>query len=188
MNRPLSETPSAAEGPAPFSATETIARHRTESEGEGAHARPPLETKSKKRGEMLDQIFDTFRRASESMLKMQQEAFKNLTQNWFPSFAGAFGVPAEWGPKAQKRWSELMIDVLNKHREALDGTYRSGIELMEQTLRFSEARSADEYRRVLEDLWRKLAETYKEQLESQFRDFQKWLEESFAEAQKAKAA
>jgi len=135
---------------------------------------------------MLDQIFDTFRRASETTLKMQQEAFKNWTQSWAPAFPGALGAPAEWGPNAGKRWGEFLIDMLNKHRQALDATYRSGIDLLEQTFRLSDVRSSDEYRRVAEDLWRKFSETYTSQSENQFRDFQKWLEETFTGSQKAK--
>jgi len=91
-----------------------------------------------------------------------------------------------WTRNFQKRWAELTVESLNKHRESLDSIYRSGIQLIEQTFRVSEAKTSDDYRRVVEDLWRKLLDVYKEQSESQVRDFQNWAAKSI-EIQRASA-
>ena len=77
--------------------------------------------------------------------------------------------------------------MLNRHREAIDGIYKSGIQLIEQSLQAGEAKSPDEYRRIVEDLWRKLFDLQKEQSESQFRDFQTFYEKSAALVQDARA-
>jgi hypothetical protein len=97
------------------------------------------------------------------------------------------GVASDFGRASQRRWFELGIEMLNKHREALDTMYRSGIQLIEQTFHLTEAKSSDEVRRTVEDLWRKLYDLQKEQAESQFRDFQGWYEKSAAIAQEARS-
>jgi hypothetical protein len=130
---------------------------------------------------MFDQLIDGVRKASESSLQMQQEMFKHWTRLFTgpAQEAGAqAGAQAEWGHTSQKRWLELGVDMLNRHREAVDTIYKSGIQLIEQTFHVTEARSPDDYRRMVEDLWRKLFDLQKEQSESQFRDFQTFYEKS----------
>ena len=126
---------------------------------------------------MLDQLFETFRKASESSLHMQQDMFKHWTQQWTGASSAA-GSP-EWSRTYQKQ----IIDLLNKQREALDTAFKAGIQLIEQTFRAGEAKSPDEYRRTMEDLWRNLIDTFRTQTESQYREFQKWSEKSFDMAQ-----
>jgi len=135
---------------------------------------------------MFDQLIDGVRKASESSLQMQQEMFKQ----WTRLFAGPghdAGGAADWGRGAQKRWVELGIEMLHRHREAMDTTYRSGIQIIEQTFSVAEAKSPDDYRRTVDDLWRKLFDLQKQQSESQMRDFQTFYEKSAALAQDARA-
>jgi hypothetical protein len=129
---------------------------------------------------MFEQIIDGVRKASESSLQMQQEMLRSWSRLWaFVPPGGPAGVGVQdWGRGSQKRWLELGLEILNKHREALDATYKSGIQLIEQTFHVGEAKSAEDYRRVVEDLWRKLFELQKAQAESQFRDFQGWYEKA----------
>lgn len=133
---------------------------------------------------MFDQVLENIRRASESSVQMQQDLFKHWAQQWLAAPPGAAGASTEWGRTFQRRWLELAVEAMSKHREALDTTYKSGIAAIEQTFRVSEARSPDEVRRMVEDLWHKLFETFKTQSESQLREFQKLAEKSFAFSQK----
>jgi hypothetical protein len=133
---------------------------------------------------MIDQLIDSFRKASESSLQIQQDMFKQWSQQWPTSSPTAPWAPADWGNTFQKRSIDLTIESLNRHRESLESTYRSGIGLVEQALRVSEAKSPEDYRRMVEDLWRKLFSTFKEQSEAQFREFQKWAEKLFETAPK----
>jgi hypothetical protein len=135
---------------------------------------------------MLDQIFELSRKAAESSLQMQQAMFKHWTQD--STSPPSAGVSADWGGSMRKRWLELVIETLNKHRESLDSAYRAIIQTMEQGLRISEAKSAEECVRVVEDVWRKLFDAIKGQSEAQFRDLQTWTERSFETARKAEAA
>jgi hypothetical protein len=135
---------------------------------------------------MLDQMFDNFRKASESSLQMQQELFKQWTQQWPSMPLNAAGVSADWVRTFQKRWIEFATDSLSKHRESLDSMYRSSIQVIEQTCRLSEAKTPDDYRRMVEELWRKMFTVCKDQSESQLRGIQKGVEELFEMVPKAK--
>ena len=129
---------------------------------------------------MFAQVIENFRKASESSLQASQDLLKQWVQH-----AGAApghpnpGVP-EWAEGVQKRWFELTTDALSKHRELLDATYKSSIQLLGQTLEVGEAKSLEEQRRRVEDLWRKLSDSVRVQYEAQYREFQdaanKWLE------------
>jgi len=135
---------------------------------------------------MFDQLIEGVRKASESSLQMQQEAFKQ----WTRLFSGPgqdAGAQMDWGRGPQKRWLELGVEMLNRHREMLDSTYRSGIQIIEQTLHVSEAKTADDYRRIIDELWRKLFDLQRQASESQMRDFQTFYEKSAALVQDARA-
>jgi hypothetical protein len=134
---------------------------------------------------MIDQMFDCFRKASESSLHLQQEMIKQWAQQWPTMPLNAAGTSAEWFQAFQKRWIEFMADSLDKHRESLDSTYRSGIQVIEQSFRLSEAKTPDDYRRMVEELWRKAFTVYKDQSESRLRDFQKDVEKWFEMLPKA---
>jgi hypothetical protein len=133
---------------------------------------------------MFDQLFDSFRRTSESSLQMQQEMFRPLTQQWGSAPAGAPGLSGDWGRSFHKRWYELAMDGLNRHREALNATYKSGIQMIEQAFRATEAKSSDDYRQTVEDLWKRMFDNFRDQSEAQFRDFKTWAEKSLEMVQK----
>jgi hypothetical protein len=120
---------------------------------------------------MFDQFMDGIRRTSESSFQMQQEVFRQWTRMWGQMPPGVGGA-TEWGRASQKRWVDLGVEMLNKHREGLDATYKAGIELIQQAFSVSDAKSPDDYRRMTEDLWRRLFDLQKQQAENQFRDFQ----------------
>jgi hypothetical protein len=127
---------------------------------------------------MFDQLVDGVRRASESSLHVQQEMFRHWTRLWLSAAPGSFGSAGDWNRGAQRRWLDLGLELLNKHREALDTTYKAGIQVIEQTFHVTDASSPDDYRRLVEELWRKLFDLQKDQAESQFRDFQAWFSKS----------
>jgi hypothetical protein len=127
---------------------------------------------------MFDQLVDGVRKASESSLHVQQEMFRHWTRLWLTAAPGGVGVAGDWNRGAQRRWLDLGVELLHKHREAIDGTYRAGIQIIEQTFHLAEAKSPEDYRKLVEDLWRRLFDLQKEQAEGQFRDFQSWFEKS----------
>jgi hypothetical protein len=128
---------------------------------------------------MLDQVLESFRKASESSMQMQQEMFRHWTQQWLSMSPNAANASTEWGRAFQKRWLGFLVELLDKHREAIDSSYKSGVQVIEQAFRVSEAKSSDEYRKMVEDLWRKAFDTFKENSEGQFTEMQKLAERSF---------
>ncbi|HLK92082.1 MAG TPA: hypothetical protein VKZ18_19475 [Polyangia bacterium] len=135
---------------------------------------------------MLDLMFEAFRKASESPSQLPFELYKGWAQQMLSGQPLLAGGAFDWGRTLQRRWIELVVESLHKHRESLDATYRSGIQLIEQTLRSSEAKSPEDYRRATEDVWRRLIDLLKQQSESQVRDFQTWAQKSI-ELQRASA-
>jgi hypothetical protein len=115
---------------------------------------------------------------------MQQVLFKQWTQNWM-SASPAAGISSDWGGTMRRRWLEMTVEALNKQREAVDSTYKVGIASLERLARVSDAKSAEEWVRAVEEVWAKLFEGFKAQAESQFRDFQTWAAKSFEMARKA---
>jgi hypothetical protein len=136
---------------------------------------------------MFDQMLEGFRKASESSLQMQQEMLRQVTQQCLSAQPTDAHASTEWTRKLQKTWLESTLELLNEHRASLDSAYQAGIRLIEQTFQISEAKSAEDYRRTMEQLWSNLFETFKSRSEAQLRDLRKWTEKSFEVAQKVQA-
>jgi hypothetical protein len=84
---------------------------------------------------MFDQLVDGVRKASESSLNMQQEMFRQWSRAWMAGAPGGLEGVGDWNRAAQRRWVDLGIETLNKHRESLDAAYKSNIQFLEQTLK-----------------------------------------------------
>ena len=104
-----------------------------------------------------------------------------LTQQWPPGFG--LSIPtASWPEQAhiaQKKLSETITDLLNKHRETLDTQYRAGIRAIEDAFRVGEAKDPEQFRKLTEELWRQSYECLKNLVESQMRDIQTLMQKSF---------
>jgi len=135
---------------------------------------------------MFDQIFDGFRKASESALQAQQDVLKKMMQQPLPS-ANLQGTPfsPEGAAALQKRLSEQVTTALSEHREMLDSAYKSGIQVIHQIFHLAEAKSPEELTRLLDQLRAKLAMEFKNQSEAQFRELQKYAMRCMEATQKA---
>jgi hypothetical protein len=127
---------------------------------------------------MFDVMFDSMRKASEASVRTQQDMFRQLTQQWLSS-SNPTGTGAEWTRNLQKRWRDSTLEAMNRHRESVDSLYRSGIEVLEQAFQLNDATSPEDYRRLSEELWRKVFELTRTHSEAQFREAQRWAERSF---------
>jgi len=136
---------------------------------------------------MLDQVFDHYRKASESTIQMQQDLFKKWMNQWPAPESASDTAWAEQAQSYQKRWVEGVTEAMNKHREQLDAQYKAGINAIEEAFRVTEAKTPEDYRRMTEDLWRKSFETLKSSAETQARDFQGMVEKWFELMPKPKA-
>jgi hypothetical protein len=127
-------------------------------------------------GEMSEQIFDTYRKASESWFQTQQDLFRSATQGSL--FGPAFAPQGDWTHGARKRWLDLSVEIMNRHRESVDALYRSLIHAVEKASQIPEATSSQDYRRATEELWNGWFESVKNQSESQLRDARTFAEKS----------
>ena len=133
---------------------------------------------------MLDQVFDSFRKATDTTLQAQQDLFRQWMSQWpmFPAAPGesAPGAASEQVRNLKARWAESVTALLTRHCEALDAQYRAGIKTIEDALRTAEAKSPEEFRKLTEELWQKSFEVLRQTIENQIRDFQaaveKWSE------------
>ena len=132
---------------------------------------------------MFDQVFDNFRKATETTLQAQQDLFRQWMTQWpmlpiAPTGSGT-GM-TEQARSFQKQWTDSVTALMNKHCESLDAQYRAGIRAIEDALRTTEAKSPEEFRKLTEELWQKSFEVLKQTIENQIRDFQvaveKWSE------------
>jgi hypothetical protein len=137
---------------------------------------------------MSDQMFDTFRKASESWVKMQQDLFQTGGPSSFFAAPQGAGAAPEWARNAQKKCIDLATEILERQRESVDALFKSSINLLQQTSQISEAKSSEDYRRAAEDLWRKWFESVKSHSETQFRDVQTFAGKSLEIVQNAQNA
>ncbi|MEY4579702.1 MAG: hypothetical protein RL701_4405 [Pseudomonadota bacterium] len=140
---------------------------------------------------MFDQLFEGMRKASESSQRAQQEMLKQWAQQWPSASLNAAGSSVEWSSTLQRKWVEAVTETLNRQREALDASCRTGLSLLEQSAHVVEAKSPDDARHVLEGVWRKVFETLKTQSDVQLQELRKasqaWLETAQAPLDKTPA-
>jgi hypothetical protein len=136
---------------------------------------------------MFDQILDNYRRAAETTMQFQQTMLRSWFQQQMPPMFGFPNFPGSQGPAfleqvhaAQKKWSEGIVAMLNKHREMLDAQYKAGIKAIEDAFKLGEAKDPEHFRKLTEELWKHSFEALKTVTEDQTREFQnavqKWFE------------
>lgn len=135
---------------------------------------------------MREEMFAELRRVSETSLQMQQDLFRNIGRQLSVSPSAA-SMSTEWARNLKNTWLGFVLDFLNEQRASLDSTYRSAIQIVDEAIRATQATSAEDYRHAVEEVSKKLFETFKGSSETQFKEFQKWTEKSFEIAQKAQA-
>ena len=133
---------------------------------------------------MFNQVFEDLSKASESSFQLQQEMLRVWTQQWLSTPQSA-GISAELARNLERRWIELTIEMLNKQKEMFESNYASGIQTIEQTFRLSEAKSSEDYQRMVEDLWRQLFKASMDSSEAQAQEYRKWAEKSIEMAQRS---
>ena len=129
---------------------------------------------------MFDQMLESYRKATESTLQMQQELMKSWTMQcpW-----QAMSAPAVWGEKvnqAQKKWAELAKEMFEKHQVHLESQMTAGLKSIEDSFEITEAKDPQELQQKLVDFYRKSFETLRELSQSQLKEAQelikKWSE------------
>lgn len=142
---------------------------------------------------MLDQMLDTFRKATESTMHFQQQMFRQWTEQMshIPGMAGLVPestpapAPAPTPPavppatatldqvrELQTKWAGMVSDMLHRHREALDAQYAAGIKTIKEAFKVGEARDPAHFRILTEELWKQSFETLQSVAQEQLKEFQ----------------
>jgi hypothetical protein len=127
---------------------------------------------------MFEQVFESLRTATESSVAMQQELFKKWIALWpgVPASAFPFGEPQ----KFQKKWMEIVGELLKKRNETLEAQFKAGLRNIEEAFHLAEVKDPEELRAKTIELWQKTFECLRQASEAQLRDFQhavgKWSE------------
>lgn len=127
----------------------------------------------------FEEVMQNVRKAAESNLKMQQEAFRSWTTLW----PGLSSPQSMWLDKVrdfQTQWTHTVSDLARKHREVLDQQYQAALNSLEEALRLTESKNPEEFRKRSEQLCRKTIDCVREIAEIQLKEFQeaasKWTE------------
>jgi hypothetical protein len=133
---------------------------------------------------MFDQVMDTFRKATESTLQLQQQMLQQWTQQWsqIPG-VGAIspnGAMTEQLQAVQKQVATAVTDLLKKHRETLDAQYAAGIRTIEEAFRVGEAKDPAQFLKLTEEFWKHSFDCLKTLAEEQVKGVQsatqQWLD------------
>jgi len=119
---------------------------------------------------MFEQVFENLRKTSDSAIAMQQEMFNKWVSLWpgVPAVPSAFGEPV----KFQKKWAEVVGDLMKKRRETLESQFSAGLGNIEEAFHLPEARNPEELRTKTVALWQKMFDCLRQTYEAQARDFQ----------------
>ncbi len=121
---------------------------------------------------MFEQIFDEYRNAVDSSLKIQQEMYREWMNGWpvkSPDVAAGAdrGSVKEQICSYQKEWSHTLAEAMDKHRKSLTEQYKSGILAIGSAFETTEAKTSEEYWRLTQEFWRKSIDSYKTAFEAQ---------------------
>jgi hypothetical protein len=120
---------------------------------------------------MFELVFESLKRATETTIQMQQEAFRKWATLW-PGLPAVPGTFAEQAQKFQKKWAEFYEELLKKQRETLEAQFKAGLKHIEEAFRLAETKDPGELRARTVELWQKVFETLRQSYEAQVRDFQ----------------
>jgi predicted RNase H-like HicB family nuclease len=126
---------------------------------------------------MFDQVIESMRKATEATVLMQQEMFKK----WFALWPMP-GAPPAWeqAQQFQKKWAETFTELLKRQHDITEAQFKAGLQNIEKSFHFAEAKSPEELRTKTAELWKQCFESLRQASESQMREFQvvteKWFE------------
>ena len=123
---------------------------------------------------VYEQVLDSMRKATESSLKMQQDALQQWTALWpgLPRVPTPQSVRKDNLLEFQRQWSNTVSDLAHKHRNTVDRQYQAALEALDEALRVGESSSPEEYRRRTDQFCRKALECMREASETQIKEYQ----------------
>ena len=119
---------------------------------------------------MFEQVFENLRKASESAIQMQQEVVKKWTAIWPVVPPASVGItdPVTY----QKKWVEILEELVKKQRTSLETLFSTGLENFEAGFRLVQAANPEEFRTKVIDYWQKTIDCLRKTSEAQMHTFQ----------------
>jgi hypothetical protein len=120
---------------------------------------------------MFDTAFESIRKATESTMQVQQEMFKQLLGAW-PGFPPSQPAVPEQVLKFQKKWAEVMTELIKKQSESFEAQFKVGLANIDEAFRLGKVKDTEELRAKTIELWQKTFDCMRRSSEAQTRDFQ----------------
>src|SRR6266540_6386733 len=102
----------------------------------------------------FDQVFENFRKATESTLQLQQDLFRQWTTFW-PAFPKLQPSVPEQFKQFQKDWTQGTTELTHKYLETWERQYKEGVESLEKAFHLATAKDPAEFRQKVLELWQK---------------------------------
>jgi len=110
---------------------------------------------------MFDQVLDSARKTSESMLQTQQELFKKWSGMW-PAFSAGQSDRAGQVPNFQERWGKAISELVTMQCQSLEAQLSAGFKNIEAAFRLAEAKDLEELRGKSLDLLQRVFDSLRE--------------------------
>src|SRR5690242_8298553 len=94
---------------------------------------------------MFNQGMESFKRAAEATVQLQQE----MVKTWINVWPGIPDTSPTWGEHVQqfqKKWAEILGDMLKRHREVTGAQFKAGQQNIEKAFQVSEAKTPEDLR------------------------------------------
>jgi len=129
----------------------------------------------------FEDMFESFKKATEFTLQMQQEMFK-----MWPGFAKPPSTPADQFKGLYQEWLRGLQELAKNYQEMWERQYKTGLESLESAFEVVSTKDPTELHEKLVELWQKSFNSLKELTQSQMKHFQEVIEKGMEWAKKAK--
>jgi len=127
----------------------------------------------------FEQVFEDFRKITESTVKVQQDLLHQWTAMW-PGCLKPLALTTDQLNPFQKEWTQALRELTGKYEEVWDQQYKAAMKSLEGALRLSEAKGSTELRQEMVQLWQKSFDCLKDLAQTQMQNFktavEKWME------------
>jgi hypothetical protein len=124
---------------------------------------------------MFEQVFESFRKATESTIRMQQEMMTQWAGLW-PGYSTPSSSPgpaaADRAFKFQKKWGEIISELVKKQQESLQAGFTAVMRNIEEAFRLPQVKDGEELRGKTKELWQKTIDCLRQSSEAQVHNFQ----------------
>jgi L-arabinose isomerase len=128
---------------------------------------------------MFIQVLESMGKVTSATVAMQQEMFKKWFSLW-PGLAANPPASAEQVEKFQKKWAEIVGELVRRQREVTEAQFKAGMQNIEKAFEVGAASNPEEFRARTIELWRKCFEGLRQASEAQIQETQvaiaKWFD------------